>query len=223
MPSVDFLLFKGRDLNLDLSAKPLKLSSPAAATTESQVWEPAEEKKYRLHSSKVDKMFASLLAEEIHCCSKKRKKNKSQNKTTNKTNLILQALGTLLLRLIMQKLGFFKDTTRLRWTNPSGTGRLAEKAFRMGKVTFQTFIPTERETPRLYACWDTFSFHFCHTLKMSQTHCYCCSCTPNVVSRFGPLQLLHNPLEVGGHQMVEKLLVSFNLLAMLFIVQQPSM
>ena len=94
---------------MDLSAKPgtsLKLSSAAAATTESQVWEPAEKQKCRLHSSKVEEMFASLLAGEIHYFCKKRKK-KSPNKRTNQ-NLTPQALGTLLLRLIMQKLIFSK-------------------------------------------------------------------------------------------------------------------
>lgn len=63
---------------MDLSAKPgtsLKLNS-AAAITESQVWEPAEKEKCRLHSSKVEEMFVSLLAGEIHGCCRKKEKEK---------------------------------------------------------------------------------------------------------------------------------------------------
>jgi len=52
----------------------------------------------------------------------------------------------------MQRLIFFKDTARLMRTNPTGTGKLAEKAFKMRKITFKASISTGGETPRLCAC-----------------------------------------------------------------------
>lgn len=42
-----------------------------------------KKQKCRLHSSKVEEMFTSLLAEEILLFQKKKKEKKSQNKTTN--------------------------------------------------------------------------------------------------------------------------------------------
>lgn len=52
----------------------------------------------------------------------------------------------------MHKLKFSKDTTRLGWTNPTSTGRLAEKAFKVRKTPFKASSPTGGEIPRFGAC-----------------------------------------------------------------------
>lgn len=90
---------------------------------------------------------------------KKKKIKKSQNKTTNKTNLTPECFRHPPIEADYAKLIFSKDTTRLGWTNPTGTGRTAEKAFKMRKTMFKASIPTGGEIPRLCACRDAFSFH----------------------------------------------------------------
>lgn len=52
----------------------------------------------------------------------------------------------------MHKMKFSKDTTRLGRTNPTSTGRLAEKAFKVRKIPFKASSPPGGEIPRLDAC-----------------------------------------------------------------------
>lgn len=59
----------------------------------------------------------------------------------------------------MGKVKFSKDT-RLGWPNTTGTGRLAEKAFKMKKITFKAAIPSRGKLHRLSACWDTSFFTY---------------------------------------------------------------
>lgn len=59
----------------------------------------------------------------------------------------------------MGKVKFSKDT-RLGWPNTTGTGRLAEKAFKMKKITFKAAISSRGKFHRLSACWDTSFFTY---------------------------------------------------------------